>query len=160
MRIRSIPPDVDEYMTNIVKSQIEFREKNNFFRKDFIQILIQMRNTSEIKDDSDVSWCVESTFTNEFKSLTIEQCAAQVLLFYAAGFDSSSTTLSFGLYELARNPEVQRRVQEDIDGTLQKYDGILTYESIMNMKYVESVVKGKQSYVLQSKYLGLLIICK
>lgn len=126
---------------NIVKKQIEFREQNNVTRKDFIQILIQLRNNSEINEDSD-SWDVK-TSTNAVKSLTIEQCAAQVFLFYVAGFDTSATMLSFTLYELARNPEIQRKVQEDIDRVLENHGGEITYESIMDMKYVEYCLMGK-----------------
>lgn len=130
-------------MINIVKSQIEFRETNNVSRKDFIQILIQLRNNSQINDDND-SWDVK-TSSSSLKRMTIEQCAAQVFLFYVAGYDSTATTLSYTLYELAKNPEIQRRIQEDIDITLEKHNGELTYESILDMKYVDICVKGKSN---------------
>lgn len=126
-------------MLNIVKQQIEFREANNVSRKDFIQILIQLRSNSTIVDGD--SWEVQKS-TEEVKSLTIEQCAAQVFLFYVAGFDTTATMLSFTLYELARNPEVQRRVQEDVDRNLEKHDGQITYESVMDMKYVDLCLMG------------------
>lgn len=103
-------------MINIVKDQIEFREKNNVSRKDFIQILIQLRNNSKMIEDSD-SWEVKTSST-ELKHMSIEQCAAQVFLFYVAGYDSIASTLSYMLYELARNDDVQRRIQEDIDVVL------------------------------------------
>lgn len=126
-------------MINIVKSQIEFREQNNVSRKDFIQILIQLRNNSKVIEDSD-SWDVKTS--SDIKRMSIAQCAAQVFLFYVAGYDSIASTLSYTLYELANNPDVQRKVQENIDATLMKYNGELTYESIMDMKYVENCFKG------------------
>lgn len=132
--------EVQEYMINIVKQQIEFREQNHVSRKDFIQILIQLRNNSELNDDD--SWDVQNSL-DTIKSLTIEQCAAQVFLFYVAGFDTTATMLSYTLYELARNPEVQRRLREDIDNTLKKYDGHITYESVMDMKYVDLCLMGE-----------------
>lgn len=126
-------------MINIVKSQIEFREQNNVSRKDFIQILIQLRNNSKVIEDSD-SWDVKTS--SDIKRMSIAQYAAQVFLFYVAGYDSIASTLSYTLYELANNPDVQRKVQENIDATLMKYNGELTYESIMDMKYVENCFKG------------------
>lgn len=140
LNLNSSSQDVQDYMVNIVKSQIEFREQNNVSRKDFIQILIQLRNTSQINEDND-DWNVQ-TASDELKTMSIEQCAAQVFLFYVAGFDTSATTLSYTLYELAKNPRVQRLVQEEIDGTLLKYDGQLSYESIVDMKYVDNCVMG------------------
>lgn len=137
-----MPEDVQDFMINIVKRQIEFREKNQVSRKDFIQFLIQLRNTGKINEDSEI-WDVETSAT-ELKSMSIEQCAGQVFLFYVAGFDSSATTLSYTLYELAKNPEIQRRVQKDIDEALAKHGGKITYESIMDMKYVDLCVMGKK----------------
>lgn len=139
--INSLSPEVQDFMLSIVKKQIEFREANNVSRKDFIQVLIQLRNNSLVNDDGD-SWDVKSS-SDEVKSLTIEQCAAQVFLFYVAGFDTTATMLSYTLYELARNPEVQRRLQEDVDRTLVKYDGQVTYESIMDIKYLDYCLMGK-----------------
>lgn len=140
-----MPADVQDFMIGIVKRTIEFREKNHISRKDFIQFLIQLRNTGKINDDSDV-WDVE-TSSEQLKSISIEQCAGQVFLFYVAGFDTSATILSYTLYELAKNPEIQRRVQKDIDETLAKHDGNITYESIMDMKYVDLCVMGKTSEI-------------
>lgn len=128
-------------MINIVKNQIEFREKNNVSRKDFIQLLIQLRNNSKIIEESE-SWDVK-TSSSDLKSMTIEQCAAQLFLYYVAGYDSTATTLSYTLYELAKNPEIQRRVQKDIDNTLNKYNGEFTYEGILDMKYVDNCIMGK-----------------
>lgn len=135
-----MPRYVQDYMTEIVKNQIEFREKHQVSRKDFIQILIQLRNNSEINENSD-SWDVK-TLSEELKSLTIEQCAAQVFFFYFAGFETSALTLSYTLFELARNPELQRKCKEDIDASLRKHDGLLTYDSISDMKYVDMCVMG------------------
>lgn len=86
--------EVENYMVNIVKQQILFREQNNVSRKDFIQILMQLRNNTVTNEDCDY-WAVKNS-SEEEKSLTIEQCAAQVLLFYIAGFDSSANMLKSG----------------------------------------------------------------
>lgn len=133
--------DVQEFMMGIVQKQIEYREANGVFRKDFIQFLIQLRNTGTINEDDSV-WDVETT-SNELKSMSIEQCAAQVFLFYVAGFDTSASTTAYTLYELAKNPKLQHKMQVDIEETLAKHDGQLTYECIQDMKYVELCVLGK-----------------
>lgn len=140
--------EVENYMVNIVKQQILFREQNNVSRKDFIQILMQLRNNTVTNEDCDY-WAVKNS-SEEEKSLTIEQCAAQVLLFYIAGFDSSANMLSYTLYELARNPDVQRCVQQDIDATLAKHNGRITYESIIDMKFVDLCFMGKNLFKMSN----------
>ena len=75
--------------------------------------------------------------------MTMDELAAQVFIFFLAGFETSSTTMSFCLYELALNPDIQRRVQDEIDNVLQKHDGEITYEAIQQMEYLDKTVAGK-----------------
>ena len=68
---------------------------------------------------------------------------AQVFIFFIAGFETSSSTISNALYELAFNQPVQNKLRNEINEELQKTDGKLTYESIKNMKYMHKVFSGK-----------------
>jgi cytochrome P450 family 6 len=71
------------------------------------------------------------------KQLSIEQCAAQVFIFYVAGFESSSATTSYCLYELCKNPALMKRLQDEIDTTLKKYNGEISYDCIQEMQFLE-----------------------
>lgn len=73
------------------------------------------------------------------------EAAAQALVFILAGFETTSTSLSFTFYELAVNPDVQATLQKEIDAVLDKHDNKLTYEAIMEMEYLDWVIQGKFS---------------
>lgn len=85
--------------------------------------------------------------------MTCEEIAAQVFVFYIAGSESSSSTVAYTLYELAQNERLMDRAQEDIKSILKMHDGELTYESIMEMKFIDLCVKETLR-----KYPGLPIL--
>ncbi|KAF2894152.1 hypothetical protein ILUMI_12021, partial [Ignelater luminosus] len=74
------------------------------------------------------------------KGLTVEEIAAQAFVFFLAGFETSSSTMAFCLYELALNSEVQDNLREEISKTFERYNQNITYEGVMEMKYLDQVV--------------------
>jgi cytochrome P450 len=71
-----------------------------------------------------------------------DDITAQTLLFFMAGFDTASTLLSFASLQLAMNPDIQSRLQDEIDETLKEDGGKLTYEALHGIKYLDMVVSG------------------
>ena len=69
---------------------------------------------------------------------------AQALTFLIAGYETSASTLSFALYELALHPEIQESLRAEILQVLSKHDGKLTYDGIHNMPYLDRVVSGEE----------------
>lgn len=45
----------------------------------------------------------------------------------------------FALYELALNQDIQDRLRQEIEENLVKYDGIVTYEGLLEMKYLDMI---------------------
>ncbi|XP_069682464.1 cytochrome P450 6a2-like [Periplaneta americana] len=118
---------VSAFFRKIVKETVEFREKNAVRREDFMQLLIDLK---------------EQKLQNGERSpgLTMDEITAQVMVFFTGGFETSSTTMSFCLYELAMNPDIQDRLRHEIDEILERYEGTVTYEAIKEMTYLDKVV--------------------
>jgi len=47
------------------------------------------------------------------------------------------------LYELAVNPDIQTKLRKEIDTTLEKSGGQVTYDAVQGMKYLGKVIDGK-----------------
>ncbi|XP_071539294.1 LOW QUALITY PROTEIN: probable cytochrome P450 49a1 [Panulirus ornatus] len=58
-----------------------------------------------------------------------------------AGIDTTSHTIGFTLYLLARHPEVQARLQEELDNVLGDHQGPLTPKHLAQLSYLKAVIK-------------------
>lgn len=131
---------VEQFILSVVKQNLEYRERNNVSRKDFFQLLIQLRNSGTVELDDEWETIVKGDDSE--KLLTLNEMAAQVFIFFFAGFETSSSTLSFCLYELAKNHEIQRRIHDEIDRVLAQHNGQITYESVSTMTFLGATVDG------------------
>lgn len=115
---------VEKFFMNIVRETVDYRRKHNIQRNDFLNILMDLNKESKGDD-----------------ALTLEEMAAQAFVFFLAGFETSSSTMSFALYELAMHQQEQDRLRKEILETEEKYG--LTYESIKSITYLNMVIQGK-----------------
>lgn len=65
---------------------------------------------------------------------------AQGAQVFAAGIETTSSTMAFTLYELSLNKTVQDRLRNELKRIIGE-EG-LTYESIQKMKYLHNVISG------------------
>ena len=114
------------FFTKIVMDTINYRKQNHIIRPDFINMLIELQKHSD---------------TLENIKLTDSLLAAQAFVFFAAGFETSSSTMSNALYELAQNHEAQDKLREEITEYFAKNNGQLKYEDIKDLKYLDKIFK-------------------
>jgi len=58
----------------------------------------------------------------------------------AAGSESTFTTLEWGMTELVRNPEVLKKLQEEVRGIVNR-DSMINEEDLSKMSYLKAVIK-------------------
>ncbi|KAJ3659267.1 hypothetical protein Zmor_010964 [Zophobas morio] len=136
-RFKFTKNDVEKFFMNAIRDTVSYREKNNVYRKDFMHLLLQLKNRGSVADDEKIT--DEHGKTQE-KALTMNELSAQAFVFFLAGFETSSTTMTFALYELASNPEVQEKLREEINTVMENHNGKLTYDAVMEMTYMENVL--------------------
>ena len=88
----------------------------------FMNLLMNTRNTSD--------------------PLTFNEIWAQSVVFILAGYETSSTALTYTLYELSQHPEIQEKARESVRKVLQDHNGKFSYEAVNEMQYVEQCAKG------------------
>lgn len=73
------------------------------------------------------------------KYLSEEEIVANSVLFFLAGYETTGSTLSFCLYELATNPDIQEKLYQEIKSVVnsgQKLD----YNNVMKLEYLDAVI--------------------
>ncbi|XP_034250394.1 cytochrome P450 6a2-like isoform X2 [Thrips palmi] len=138
--IRSVPNDVHEFFTRIVADLVEHREKNNVERADLLNILIRLKNDGFVPGDDEASAETRGVDRDDQK-LTGKEIAAQVFVFFIAGFETTSSTTAFTLYELAKHPDIQDKVLQELDTVLKAHGGKVTYDALQEMTFMEMVVQ-------------------
>ncbi|XP_055714885.1 probable cytochrome P450 6a23 [Phlebotomus papatasi] len=73
--------------------------------------------------------------------ITFEEPATKRFLFFIAAYDTSSSTMTFALYELALQQDIQEKAREEVNRILKKYNGEYTYEACIEMKYIDQIIK-------------------
>ncbi|XP_055696378.1 probable cytochrome P450 6a14 isoform X2 [Lutzomyia longipalpis] len=130
LRIKLNSDTVTNFFMNLLRDTIDYREKNNVKRNDFLSLMIQLKNTGKLEGDN-----------TDLGKLTFEELAAQIFIFFVGGFDTSSATMTFALYEMALNQDIQDRVREKVKTVLEKHGGEYTYEACMELKYLDRVIQ-------------------
>lgn len=122
--ISNIPSVVTNFFTEVITENVKYRRENNIRRPDFTQLLMDLHDSTKGQD-------------NHF---TFDEMIANVIIFFIAGFDTSSTTMHFALYELCVNPVLQEKTRAEIKEVLKKHNGEFTYEAYQDMTYLRQVL--------------------
>lgn len=149
LRVKVYDDELVNFFRHIVISTIEDREKTGAVRNDLINLLMQTRkglvkDDGRDGDDAGFATVSESEQLKSFDEKHInwedDDLTAQCVLFFLAGFDTTSNHLSFVAYELAMNPDVQDRLIEEIDEVSESLDGNpVGYDVFQGMKYMDMV---------------------
>ncbi|XP_063907362.1 cytochrome P450 6A1-like [Zophobas morio] len=120
-KVRHYPKDIGDFFINFVTNVVKQRQENVCTRQDFMQQLIDLKN-------------------HNAETLSTEEMAAQCLIFFLAGFETSSITMTFALYELSKQQKFQDRVRQEITQVLAEYNNEISYEMITDLKYLNQVI--------------------
>ncbi|XP_018395583.1 PREDICTED: cytochrome P450 9e2-like [Cyphomyrmex costatus] len=126
LKIRMFGPRVENFFKNVVTTTVKARDEQGIVRPDMIQLMMETRN-----DDSGPKF-------------DINEMTAQAFVFFLAGFDTVSLAMCFVTHEIGVNPDVQKKLREEIDDVVRQTNGKPTYEAINRMKYLDAVVNETQ----------------
>lgn len=141
-RIKILEKDSVDYFRKIILETMHSRENSEVLRPDLLHLLLEAKVKGRILEEHETEEAFESCA--DAIDWTENDFVAQCLLFFMAGFETSSTTMTFMSHELATNKDVQDRLHEEIRSAWKLLgDTQPTYEDINKLKYLDMVLAGK-----------------
>ncbi|PZC83862.1 hypothetical protein B5X24_HaOG200099 [Helicoverpa armigera] len=134
-------PFLLDSMAEIVQNIRKQRNNKPIGRNDFIDLLLEVEAKGKMTGESVEKRTADGKPVQVEMDMDLTCMVAQVFVFFAAGFETSSSATSFMLHQLAFHPEEQKKIQEDIDRVLAKYNNQLCYDSISEMKALSNGFK-------------------
>ncbi|XP_011172133.1 cytochrome P450 6j1 [Solenopsis invicta] len=116
-----LPQNIDHFFRTMVRDVLHQRRKQGIRGNDFLQLMVDLEKMEGEEFEMDV-------------------IASHAVSFFIDGYTTSSYTLSFVVFHLANNPEVQKKLREEVVSVINKYNGELTFEGIKDMTYLEKVI--------------------
>ncbi|XP_063379501.1 cytochrome P450 6B1-like [Cydia fagiglandana] len=126
---------------DFVKNIRDVRQCKPSGRHDFIDLLLELEVKGKIVGESIEQRNPDGTPATVDMEMDLKMMAAQVFIFFAAGFETSSSATSYTLHQLAFNPELQFQIQLEIDEVLRKYDNKLCYDAVAEMTLLSMAFK-------------------
>ncbi|XP_061726412.1 cytochrome P450 6B7-like [Cydia pomonella] len=136
-----LAPEIERNTVALVKGIMEQRNYKPSGRNDFIDLLLELKQKGKIVGESIEKRNPDGT--PHIVELEMDELlmAAQVFVFFAAGFETSSSATSYTLHQLALHPDQQAKCQQEIDEVLARYDGKLCYDAVKEMQYLHMCFK-------------------
>ncbi|KAJ8372868.1 hypothetical protein AAFF_G00276410, partial [Aldrovandia affinis] len=131
MEISLFPKSVtDFFYASLRKIKAEREMKVHKNRVDFLQLMMD----SQIPEKS-----IGTKGDESLKGLTEHEILSQSMMYIFAGYETSSSTLTFLSYNLATNPETMKKLQEEIDQVFPNKAPV-EYEPLTQMEYLDMVL--------------------
>ncbi|KAF5277216.1 hypothetical protein FQR65_LT03922 [Abscondita terminalis] len=133
-KIKFVQKEINEFFISLTKEAVRYRETNKVIRPDFVHLLLQIKNNAKINDDDIGNFEQLGTETQ----LTLDEMAAQCMIFFVGGFETTWSTIIYCLYELSNNNDVQDKAREEVQKRM--VEGKVTYEVLQKLPYLEQVI--------------------
>nr|XP_031847205.1 cytochrome P450 9e2-like [Nomia melanderi] len=138
--IKLVDKNIVDFFQDLIASTIKARDEQGIVRPDMIQLMMETRGK-----------------LGPGKELTIEDMTAQAFVFFFGGFKTTSALMCFAAYEVGVKPDVQKRLQEEIDEVLENSKGDVSYEAINDMKYLDAIVN--EALRMYPVFVGIDRVC-
>ncbi|XP_063618867.1 cytochrome P450 6B2-like [Cydia splendana] len=134
LNMSAYPAYIRNFFKELVETVTTQRNGKPSNRKDFMDSILEMKNKKQlevVKKHGD-----QETSTIDITNGVIE---AQAFVFYAAGYETSASTMGFMFYQLALDTKIQDRLRNEIDEYLERHSNRIELDTLNELQYLDQV---------------------
>lgn len=113
-----------------IRQVIRQRVEEGVKKHDFVDMCVTLQKNGTMYDPE----------TNLSIDPTDEVLAAQAYFFFIAGLEPTASVMFTTMMELGLNPDILKRVHEEVDAVFEQYHDKLTYDAVVKVQYLDRVL--------------------
>ncbi|XP_044137260.1 thromboxane-A synthase [Bufo gargarizans] len=141
---------INSFFGKVIKEMIALRDQQppDKRRRDLLQLMLDARTCAanisvenfDIVNQADMAAHVRDEPSKKTtKTLNEEEILGQAFIFLIAGYETTSSLLSFTTYLLATHPECQEKLLREVDKFAENHDGA-DYNTVHDLPYMDMVI--------------------
>ena len=111
------------------------QEKIEKYLRQNLKVILDERKTIKTPPNDYLQYVLDVNGEENMNSII-----ADILIFFGDVYETSSTVLAILSYHLSKNTEIQDKLRNYIKTVLKNSNGVLTYDSLKNMDYLDQVI--------------------
>jgi len=145
--INIMKPKETWFFVDAIRKTIKHRRESNERRNDLIDLMLDAMadNEDTVKGDTEdldqYERDMKLDHVSGIKDFDEKIIVSTAMILMVAGYDTTAMTLAFAADELAKNPEIQTKLQQEVDEAYEEAQGECPgYNEIQNLPYLDQVI--------------------
>ena len=146
MGMNTFKPKETKFFANIVTKTIQQRKASKERKDDLIDLMIDAMEglKEEELEEKDDQYAVDMKLAHKANSKNLDDLSiiGTAMGFLVAGYDTTGMALSWICYELAKNPDLQRQVQDKVDAVYESVGGKTPdYTDVQGFTFLDQLIQ-------------------
>merc|ERR1711892_1171465 len=147
LKLNTFKPKQTKFFRDIILQSIRTRRETKERKNDMVDLMLDcIKDDTPVNEkdeeldqyDEDMKLTATTKTKPQIDELTLVATAIVLLI---AGYDTTGMTLSYFMYELSKNQDIQTKLQEEIDEAFEESGGEFPdYNVIQSLPYLETVI--------------------
>eukprot|EP00092_Neocalanus_flemingeri_P027017 GFUD01029298.1.p1 GENE.GFUD01029298.1~~GFUD01029298.1.p1 ORF type:complete len:533 (-),score=113.68 GFUD01029298.1:42-1544(-) len=145
--INVMHPKETIFFVDVIRKTIKHRRETKIRRNDLIDLMLDAMLEDSNKENGENETLdqyekdMQIDHVSGIKEIDEKTIVSTAMVFMAAGYDTTAMTLAFAAHELTKKPQIQKKLQQEIDEAYLEADGgTPDYNTIQNLPYLDQVI--------------------